>query len=107
LKQIDQDGHFTYSMVRNVDFNDLGMNEPTIYPNPASARESVTLSFGSSPQELIVKLMNMGGQLISKQSFLSPNDNVTIDIGHLSKGVYYVMAIADNKPLKPVKLIVE
>ncbi|MBS1666208.1 MAG: T9SS type A sorting domain-containing protein [Bacteroidetes bacterium] len=107
LKQIDQDGHFTYSMIRNVDFNDLGMNEPTIYPNPASTRESITLSIGSSPQELIVKLMNMAGQLISKQSFLSPNDHVTIDISHLSKGVYYVMAIADTKPLKPVKLIVE
>ena len=107
LKQIDIDGNATYSPVQDVDFNNLGTNIIKIFPNPARGQISVTLSTGLSCQELIVKVMNSVGQIQSSQSFSNVNDKVSLDIGSLSKGVYYITARADGKLLQPQKLIVD
>jgi len=107
LKQIDLDGNFNYSDIRNVDFNNLAAPVIKLFPNPVIAKQKVTLSIGQNAQQLNVRIMNAMGQTASIQNFTSVTSSVALETNTLSKGVYYIIVIADEKNLKPVKLVIE
>jgi uncharacterized repeat protein (TIGR01451 family) len=107
LKQIDLDGNFAYSPIRNVDFNNLTVAVVKLFPNPVMAQQKLTLSIGQNAQQLNVRIMNSMGQTASIQNFNSVTGSVTLETNALSKGVYYIIVIADEKNLKPVKLVIE
>ncbi|HEX8517719.1 MAG TPA: T9SS type A sorting domain-containing protein [Bacteroidia bacterium] len=94
LKQVDQNGEFTYSNIIAIDNNAGGNEFLTVYPNPTSG-EVVTIS-GSENISLIT-IYNILGEVVYNTGILADN-KVTVTI--LSKGNYFVKAVTtDNNTI--------
>ena len=69
-----------------------------IFPNPATNSINVSVEFGDNqPQQGIVTLMNIQGQVIQQQTFQPVlQDNVEFDIKTLAQGIYIIQIQANN-----------
>ncbi len=89
LRQVDEDGSYTYSDIRAVDFGDSGLLQSAVYPNPATDQLHYTVT---SPDErsVTVSISNIIGQEIFVQTVVfSPGQNhLSFDIGSLAQGTY-------------------
>lgn len=106
LKQIDTDGRFSYSFIRIIQFANAENFKVQLFPNPVKASD-VTLSLGKKYQLLNIRILNTLGQVLSQQTFKNNNSSLLLNVNGLSKGIYYVEIIADNKLLPPSKIIIE
>lgn len=89
IKQVDPDGSFKFSEVRNVVFK-RPVNI-SVTPNPAS--EFIKIS-GNSNTKLEIDIVDMQGKKVIAQR--SSGNNTIIHISHLSKGIYLVKLTGDN-----------
>ena len=97
LKQFDKEGRFTYSVIRLLRFN--ATNVITITPNPASDFIKVYSTLTS----LKVNLFDAAGRrLVSK---IITNGSGEINISHLSKGTYMVVAENNGIRIETKKII--
>ncbi|MDZ4666633.1 MAG: S8 family peptidase [bacterium] len=90
IKQIDLDGHFTYSQVIAVSV-EIDWRINSITPNPFTANFNVSISASKSVQ-LYFELYNLLGQ--NKMSFtegLNQDKIIPIDASTLESGVYILM----------------
>lgn len=75
----------------DVAINDLQKAEMIIYPNPATQ----TLTIKTSDAQLTtVSIVNLSGEILLQQS-KSPGTVQSIDIAHLSAGLYQVVLLSD------------
>ena len=90
LKQVDLDGHFTYSnvvAVRCKDKDDI----VSVYPNPSNTK--INISFiESSDGKMNIEVIDMFGNIISSDEFIVRKDlnNIEMKIEHLTNGFYYL-----------------
>ncbi len=96
LKQVDNDGKFSYSNVASVNF----MNEKTVsvYPSPAAGTFYVNLS-GMSGKEVVVIVRDIMGKEYYSTVLIAENNKEVIAIdpaGKLASGIYFVVATSDN-----------
>jgi Secretion system C-terminal sorting domain len=85
LKQVDNNGSFTYSQIISV--SSLSKCPFTVYPNPSSDK----IYFNSSCTDIKnLKIYNINGQIV--YSGMNINDSGNIDVSKLPKGIYFVEA---------------
>ena len=92
LKQVDSDGHTTYSTTQKVKFGvDVA---PLIYPNPVS-----TLFTAVSGEELIREIVIYDAQGRAVQFVMgnSTDEDLQVNVSRLFKGVYILKVKTDSK----------
>lgn len=100
-KQIDYDGHFSYSHMIFVPFNDE--NQTRIFPNPFS-NELIILFEKSIEEEAHIEVFNIFGQL-EKVIWLDGGIGETsIDLSELKKG-HYLLKIWKDYHLEILKIV--
>ena len=84
LKIIDRDGKSYFSKTVWVKLNAFGQLE--MYPNPAANLIHVQRSSNVSP----IFIMDAGGKVVKTVALNNTDNNTTIDISSLSKGLYFI-----------------
>jgi len=100
LKQVDIDGAFTYSDVRQVDLSSAGAGF-TVWPDPSDGDASVALSAKAS-HDITLEVDDAQGRRVMQRS-LSPGERTTIS--ELPPGCYLLRA-ADDASVLPRRLVV-
>jgi hypothetical protein len=99
---VDKDGTFSFSPIKTVKFSSLSQLQ--LYPNPASTTIVIDLQSAGGGNEKL-EVFNATGILV-QTSLISLNqgiNRVTINVSALSKGVYYIRALAANQVQSFVK----
>ncbi len=91
LAQTDFGGNRTYSSVCVVNIQ-RSSSAITLFPNPAT--KAIIITFPVTGQYTI-SLLNSAGQLMTDRVF-STGNNITIDVSHVTPGVYYVVIGQEN-----------
>lgn len=96
LKQIDNNGNFNYSPIRQLNFN--GKTTVSIHPNPAG--EIATFEFTlQNHEQLKLELLDNTGKVVStvvEDQFANGNYKFAHNIGHLPNGVYYYRLVSER-----------
>ena len=102
LKQIDKDGKFEYSVIRNLE---LGSRSGVIsvYPNPAHSLLTINCSLVTGNATAVIT--DVYGKQVLKQ--IINNQLSIINVKQFPKGVYIVKALMNNGDVKTEKLVVE
>jgi hypothetical protein len=106
LKQIDKDGSFTYTSLKQVNITEKSATV-RIIPNPAS--DIVELNFyNASNGENVIEIEDVLGKVVLKENSKTAigNTKVQIDVSELNAGIYFVkLSARDNKArVKLIKL---
>jgi N-acetylneuraminic acid mutarotase len=102
LKQVDNDGKYSYSETKSVKFDGDGKLSFVIYPNPTKEKVNVFVNAFSGKGEIIVT--DLLGKQIKQQVLVVGNNSV--EINNLTKGIYFVNIITE-KEKQTQKLVVE
>ncbi len=94
LKQIDFNGSFSYS---NVIFIKAGETEINIYPIPTTDNLTIELNNWKNGDINAFELQDLQGKLLLKDIF--KGNKTTIDLAHLSKGLYLLHITQNNKKI--------
>jgi hypothetical protein len=99
LKQVDNNGRFTYSGLVPVKFHNEDMI--SVYPNPSIRGEPLTVSIsGQIGKEVLVVVRDFQGREFYSKVIVISSDREVIAIdpsGKLASGVYFIVATSDNK----------
>jgi Secretion system C-terminal sorting domain len=102
LKQVDNDGNFTYSDVVLVKIT--GKFKFTAYPNPASSR--LTVEYNDAFRGGTVALLNSDGKKVLTQT-ASGFNKITLNVSNLAAGLYVVEIRAANGENQQQKILIE
>jgi alpha-tubulin suppressor-like RCC1 family protein len=91
IKQIDLDGRFTYSAVIVLD----NVTAKNIFIAPNSVQHSATIYFKETSSKTI-RLLNTNGQLVLEQLIQQGSNSQTLDMHHLSAGMYLLQVQTGN-----------
>jgi len=95
LKQIDLDGHFTYSDLKTVNIN--RKSNLLVFPNPAQEYVSISASTGNS-----YRLINAYGKVIT--TLHNIDAPYKLDISQLDIGMYYLQSITNGDTVSFIKI---
>lgn len=76
-----------------------------IYPNPSKGKISIASS-DKSVNEMQVSLYSVIGNKVFEKKIKNTEANETVELNNLSKGIYFVKVIANNKPYQQ-KIVLE
>jgi len=68
-----------------------------IYPNPVADLLSIEFNYGLTLNNIELKLFNLNGQELSRQSLPSGTTSTNISTDNLSSGVYFIQLTIDEK----------
>jgi hypothetical protein len=90
IKQIDIDGHFTYSRIIALPIN-KNKNILLFYPNPVVNEANLTLTVNAR-QLVQGRIIDNAGKIVQQQQWnLSPGStSVSLNLGTLANGIYYL-----------------
>ena len=101
LKMVDLNGAVTYSQVQVIRLTE---NKNTVsvvaYPNPVTDRLLLTMPSGWTGQKAVAQLYTSCGILVKSVPFASVNNNETIDMAQLNKGVYVLNISCQDKSVQ-------
>ncbi|MCI4667501.1 MAG: T9SS type A sorting domain-containing protein [Bacteroidia bacterium] len=105
LRQVDIDGTFTYSPVREVLLGDKFAPKFDIYPNPA--KEYVNIDAAVSSDRLFeVKLLDMSGRVIFHDSRVTLGEETyRVDVSNLTPQNYILQFVDDQEEVKHSEII--
>lgn len=95
LKQIDLDGHFSYSDVKTVKIN--GKSNLLVFPNPAKEYISISTSTVNS-----YRVMDGYGKVVA--TIQNVDSQYKFDISNLNSGLYYLQSITNGDTVSFIKL---
>jgi hypothetical protein len=99
LKQVDEDDRFTYSSVAII--REMQSGKTDIY----ATNKIVNIAFPVGIKgAVIVKLMNMNGQVLVSQAFNNPSSKVSLNASQFNRGEY-VVYVSGNSSLETVKKV--
>lgn len=101
LKQVDNDGRFTYSKIIKQDCNYSIDDDIKVYPNPAS--DILNIDWNKITGNKNLQIYNSIGQVVYVSNEI--NDKSTIDIKDLPQGVYLIKLFVDDLNIKNIKFI--
>ena len=89
LKQVDNDGRYTYSRTIPLYIDDK--NIVLFYPNPVKNEASLSIIV-DKPQQLYCRIIDNSGRVMKQQQWeLSAGSNsLSVDVTGLAKGMYYL-----------------
>lgn len=104
LKQIDFDGQFVYSELKEVQFNYEQANFfYTVYPNPAS--EYIKVASPSSTEDMEVRLLNSTGKLVMTGQL--HGGETELNVQELPAGVYYLNVLSEKFQTKGKAIVLK
>ena len=105
LKQVDKDGHFSYSKIVKVNINEAD-GHFIVYPNPAINKSTVRVLHET--KQLTIQLADASGKLVYKSFAWSvkSGEEFEIPVKGLSKGLYILM-LSTEKGTTNEKVIVQ
>ena len=91
LKQVDIDGHFTYTPSRLVRFDGSDAGLVKYFPNPTNGILNIELTASMKKEAKVVNITNTAG-IVMNQFKLGINTDqfIQIDLGRYPKGVYFI-----------------
>jgi hypothetical protein len=92
LKQVDFDGHFTYSPIVRVAKTAVEANAIVVYPNPYSTDFNISFAAANSG-EAMIEIVDIHGRLVATQFNTVTSGNNTIAViesASLNSGIYFV-----------------
>ena len=91
IKQVDLNGNYTYTDVKNINFENA--SAITIYPNPSSSHINVDgIDLASNPK---ISILDLSGKLI--RQFIPSTTPFNINIEKLAAGTYLLQTIINGK----------
>jgi Secretion system C-terminal sorting domain len=102
LKQVDNDGNFTYSDVVLVKIT--GKFKFTAYPNPASSK--LTIEYNEAYRSGNISLVNSDGKKVLSRNIAGFNKEV-LDVSSLAAGMYIIEIKAANGEKQQQKVLIE
>ncbi len=102
LKQIDQDGRFTFSAVKLINWN--SNQQLVLYPNPAHGR--VMVSMANTTGSLNYTIYNANGQRMATGVAPATNGTAVLDVQKLMPGTYLIQ-LDNGKMMRTTKLLVQ
>jgi hypothetical protein len=97
IKQVDNDGKFSYSPIRSVRFD--SKTELTVTPNPASS----FINISSTQSNINIGIFDGNGKKVATK--LLTSGNARIDISSLSSGTYIVIAESNGATVASKKIV--
>lgn len=98
IKQADQDGKFTYSVIKTI--GSLLVDNGKAYPNPFVDRITVSISAAAGDRNLTIKLFNLKGDLIKRAQLKAESGRTynysLADLPSLAKG-NYILVVENEK----------
>ncbi len=104
IKLIDPDRTFKYSMIRSLIFKNNFVDQITIFPNPVNEADFLNITIPKSSDEISVKILNAGGQVVYNGLLLTGEANY-IPANKLSKGLNLVVIEGINGIIKSEQII--
>ncbi len=88
LKQIDIDGHFTYSKIIALTTDNEG-GLIILYPNPVINEANITITI-NRPERVVGRIMDNSGRIVKQQQWNigAGSTSLTMDVKGLAKGFY-------------------
>ncbi|MFC4230809.1 DUF4331 family protein [Parasediminibacterium paludis] len=97
IKQVDNDGKFSYSPIRSVRFD--SKTELTVTPNPASS----FINISSTQNNINISIFDGNGKKVATK--LLTSGNARIDISSLSSGTYIIIAESNGATVASKKIV--
>lgn len=93
LDPAETNANIVYGMDYNSSLSDLNAEDETIkvYPNPT--KDQITISITKPTTDLTIEIYDQTGRKLHNQTI---DNNQTISLSHLTKGVYTLKIITDN-----------
>lgn len=88
LKQVDFDGKYSFSNIVAIEGNLI--KNITVYPNPSYGNVTIR---NIEPFQ-VISIINSSGQIL--QQFVSPSENLNINLGKWGQGIYYISIQGEN-----------
>ena len=106
LKQVDVDGQFVYTDIREVTFDNLQENKLSMYPNPVSIHAPFTIQLSKSISLIRhITITNTVGEIMY-QNADQQTDLAQINDGTLAAGLYIVSVYGeDPKPVNSLLVV--
>lgn len=79
--------------IRDFQKEDISIS---IYPNPADSYLYISITSELKPKRFNVEILNTYGQTVCRYSNLNSREKNYLDLGKLSKGVYFIIVISEN-----------
>ena len=107
LKQVDNDGKFTYSSTASVNFGSTDVVGFSFYPNPAKSQINVALQTVQSSNASL-SIVNVDGKTVKTIALTSQqsNSNIQISVSDIAKGNYFLV-LKDGSTVKSSKILVD
>ncbi len=96
LKQVDYDGHYTYSQVQVVNMTKEELTIVNLYPNPVKIDATCILAT-TSEMEMEITIYSISGSLLTRQyDHLFVGDNIIkVDVNNYPTGKYFFKVTRD------------
>ena len=110
LKSIDKSGAISISEVAAVEIKTANHLISNIYPNPLHAGQSVKLTYTSDKSTTVTfsVVNSLGKKLFTQSLAINKGDNLlSLPIGRIATGNYYLTASANNTIVQTTPLIVQ
>ncbi len=110
LKTIDKDGKSAYSSVQQVVLKASKSGITNMYPNPLHVGQDLKLNYTSIKTGTAnIQLVNLLGKKVvnTTVSVNEGNNALSVAVGHLTPGIYYVTLISENASVERVSLLVK
>jgi hypothetical protein len=101
LKQVDKDGHSTYSKTVFVSFEET-TGPIAIRPNPVN--DKLILDIAQPSENVMINIFSTDGRLVKKESLGSVQRSSTINVAQLNAGVY-ILRITMSTEVSQIKFI--
>ena len=107
IKQVDLDGHFQYSITKEVSFNNIqSTNKLRVFPNPSSALISISADFTGNNCQL--QIISVEGILVIDQPSLNiQNGEINLDVSGMIPGIFIIKIKEQNGNMFETKFIKE
>lgn len=98
LKIMDIEGKITYSKIAKLYFTDGGISISNVYPQPLKSGSVYLVVNAPLKTDMQFVVTDLSGKIIlSKTSSINKGENIVeLNIGHLSKGTYFINGYSNN-----------
>lgn len=104
IRQVDIDGKFTYTDIKNVT-SQSNLSNTTASVNIIAAGNSVVLNFSKQVKgTVVVRLVSFGGQVLAQQTYSQAGQQIVFNQTKVSKG-NYIVTVSNNLDLTASKQI--
>lgn len=100
LRQVDFNGNSTVSKVKSIKNNENESVQINVFPNPFTSEINI-----NSLQTIDIRIIDELGKIIYNQNQLPFNVNLSINLSHLSNGIYFLRSKDSDGNISNFKLI--